>query len=45
MKRVFVILLSLVTLTALAQETLTQEEYLRRYNNLVARLGASGVGV
>lgn len=45
MKRIFVILLSLVTLTALAQETLTQEEYLRRYNNLVARVGASGVGV
>ena len=45
MKRIFAILLSLVTLTALAQETLTQEEYLRRYNNLVARVGASGVGV
>ena len=45
MKRIFAILLSLVTLTAMAQETFTQEEYLRRYKNLVARVGASGVGV
>jgi tetratricopeptide (TPR) repeat protein len=29
----------------MAQETFTQEEYLRRYKNLVARVGASGVGV
>ncbi len=45
MKRILVILLSLATLTAMAQETFTQEEYLRRYKNLVARVGASGVGV
>lgn len=45
MKRILVILLSLATLTAMAQETFTQEEFLRRYKNLVARVGASGVGV
>lgn len=32
MKRILFILLSLATLTATAQETYTQEEYLRRYN-------------
>ena len=45
MKRILLILLSLATLTATAQETYTQEEYLRRYNNLVSRVGAAGVGV
>ena len=45
MKRILLILLSLATLTATAQETYTQEEFLRRYNNLVNRVGASGVGV
>jgi tetratricopeptide (TPR) repeat protein len=45
MKRILLILLSLATLTATAQETYTQEEYLRRYNNLVNRVGAAGVGV
>ena len=45
MKRILLILLSLATLTATAQETFTQEEYLRRYNNLVNRVGAAGVGV
>jgi len=45
MKRILLILLSLATLSAAAQETYTQEEFLRRYNNLVSRVGASGVGV
>ena len=45
MKRVFLILLSLMALTVSAQETYTQEEYLRRYNNLVGRVGPAGVGV
>ena len=45
MKRILVILLSLATLTTMAQETYTQEEYLRRYNNLISRVGAAGVGV
>lgn len=37
-------LLTGLTLSAAAQ-TMTQEEYVRRYNNLTARVGASGVGV
>ena len=45
MKRFFLILLTLVTLTAQAQETYSQEEYLRRYNNLINRVGPAGVGV
>lgn len=45
MKRLFFILLSLVTLSVAAQESYTQEEYLRRYNNLVGRVGPAGVGV
>ena len=45
MKRLFLILLTLVTLTAHAQETYSQEEYLRRYNNLINRVGPAGVGV
>lgn len=30
---------------AAAAQTMTQEDYIRRYNNLTARVGASGVGV
>ena len=45
MKRILVILLSLAALSVSAQETYTQEEFLRRYNNLVSRVGAAGVGV
>lgn len=45
MKRILVLLLSLSALCAAAQETYTQEEFLRRYNNLTDRVGAAGVGV
>ncbi len=45
MKRILVLLLSLSALCAAAQETYTQEEFLRRYNNLTERVGAAGVGV
>jgi tetratricopeptide (TPR) repeat protein len=45
MKRILVLLLSLSALCAAAQETYTQEEFLRRYNNLTDRVGAGGVGV
>ena len=45
MKRILILLLSLSALCAAAQETYTQEEFLRRYNNLTERVGAAGVGV
>jgi len=45
MKRILVLLLSLSALCAAAQETYTQEEFLRRYNNLIERVGVAGVGV
>ena len=45
MKRILVLLLSLSALCAAAQETYTQEEFLRRSNNLTERVGAAGVGV
>ena len=46
MKRVFIILFALaLPLLASAQENLTQAEYLRRYTNLVDRVGPAGVGV
>ena len=45
MKRILVLLLSLSARCAAAQETYTQEEFLRRYNNLTDRVGAGGVGV
>ena len=46
MKKIFVILLSLSLLVpAFGQETYSQDEFLRRYNNLTERVGASGVGV
>ena len=44
MKKIFTIIAALaLPLAALAQES--QEEFLRRYNNLVGRVGASGLGV
>ena len=45
MKKLLTILLSLLALSASAQETLSEQEYLRRYNNLVNRVGAAGLGV
>lgn len=46
MKRMIVLLLSLAFLLPLnAQQTYTKEEFLRRYNNLVDRVGPDGVGV
>ena len=45
MKRILVILLSLAALSVSAQETLSQQEFLRRYKNLTGRVGAAGVGV
>ena len=45
MKRILVLFLSLSALCAAAQETYTQEEFLRRYNNLIERVGVAGVGV
>ena len=45
MKKLLTILLSLLALGASAQETLSEQEYLRRYNNLVNRVGAAGLGV
>ena len=45
MKRILTTLAALaLPLLLLAQNT-TQEDYIRRYNNLVGRVGASGVGV
>ena len=46
MKRILVTLFAALALTlSLSAQTSSQEDYLRRYNNLVARVGAAGVGV
>lgn len=47
MKRSFLLILwtALALWPAVAQETLSQAEYLRRYNNLSERVGPAGVGV
>ena len=45
MKKLLILLLALSALSASAQETFTEQEYLRRYNNLVARVGPAGLGV
>ena len=46
MKRKMMLLAAMAGLTLSAgAQTMTQEEYIRRYNNLTARVGASGVGV
>lgn len=46
MKRFLPLLVSfLILVPAGAQEVITQQEFLRRYNNLVQRVGVDGVGV
>ena len=46
MKRILIIMTAaLLPLFALAQETLSQEEFLRRYSNLAERVGPAGLGV
>ena len=45
MKRILPFLVALALPLSLLGQTLSQEDYVRRYNNLVARVGASGVGV
>ena len=46
MKRTLLLFLTLaLPLLSSAQETLSQTEFLRRYNNLVERVGPAGLGV
>jgi len=47
MKRILSLLVTALalSLSLFAQETPTRDDYARRYNNLIARVGASGVGV
>ena len=46
MKKILILLVGLVALLPLsAQEVDSREEFLRRYNNLVERVGADGLGV
>jgi len=45
MKRLLTLLTALALSLTLSAQTTTQEDYARRYNNLVARVGANGVGV
>ena len=45
MKRILTFLTALVLPLSLLAQTVSQEDYLRRYNNLVARVGPNGVGV
>ena len=46
MKRIVTLFLTLaLSLTVLAQEPLPQAEFLRRYTNLIQRVGPAGVGV
>ena len=45
MKRLLTLLAGLVLPLCLLAQTTSQEDYLRRYNNLVSRVGAAGVGV
>ena len=45
MKRFLTFSAALVLSVSLLAQTLSQEDYVRRYNNLIARVGASGVGV
>ena len=44
MKRILIFLVALVLPLSLLAQT-TQEDYIRRYNNLVNRVGPAGVGV
>ena len=45
MKRILTLLTALALSLSLFAQTLTQEDYARRYNNLTDRVGAGGVGV
>ena len=45
MKRILTLLAASVLSLSLLAQTPSREDYLRRYNNLVARVGAAGVGV
>ena len=45
MKCILTLLAAVLLPVSLLAQTLTQEEYIRRYNNLVSRVGAAGVGV
>ena len=45
MKRLLTLLAGLVLPLCLLAQTTPQEDYLRRYNNLVSRVGAAGLGV
>ena len=46
MKRFFTVLTCVViALPMIAQESISKEDYLRRYNNLTGRVGPAGVGV
>ena len=45
MKRILTLVTALMLPFALLAQTPSQEDYLRRFNNLVSRVGASGVGV
>ena len=45
MKRILTFLAALALPLFLLAQTPSQEDYIRRYNNLISRVGASGVGV
>ena len=45
MKRILTTLVALALPLLLLAQTQTQEDYIRRYNNLASRVGPSGVGV
>ncbi len=45
MKRILTFLAALALPLSLLGQTLSQEDYVRRYNNLTERVGAAGVGV
>lgn len=45
MKRILTLLAAVLLPLSLLAQTTTQEDYIRRYNNLVSRVGSAGVGV
>lgn len=45
LKQLLLTVLATALASAAAAQTMTREEYIRRYNNLTARVGAAGVGV
>ena len=45
MKRILTLLVALALPLSLLAQTISREDYLRRYNNLVNRVGVNGVGV